>query len=183
MFVYTVTAMRPHKGITHNVIHTSIVSTPLGEMFAAATQKGLSLLSFGDKFHIDAKLEHLKQTFNAQVIPAHSALFEQLQQELDEYFEGKRNCFDIPLQLVGTHFQVEAWKALLKIPYGETLSYKQQAYAMNHPTAHRAVANANAQNMIAIIVPCHRVIRDNGEMGGYSGGVEKKEFLLNLEHC
>lgn len=173
--------MRPHKGITQNIIHTSTVSTPLGEMFTASTQKGICILSFNDKFHIDAKLQHLKTTFNAQVIPSHNALFEQLQQELNDYFANKRTCFDIPLQLVGTHFQVQAWKALLEIPYAKTISYKQQAQMMKHPTAHRAVANANAQNMLAILVPCHRVIREDNTLGGYAGGVEKKEFLLQLE--
>lgn len=173
--------MRAHKGIQQNIIHTTTIQTPLGEMFAASTQKGLCMLCFLDKYHIDAKLEHIKQMFNATVIPSNNALFEQLQKQLNEYFEHQRECFDIPLQLVGTSFQVRAWRALLEIPYGSTISYKQQAQKMQHPTAHRAVANANAQNMLAIIVPCHRVIRENSEMGGYAGGVEKKEFLLNLE--
>lgn len=173
--------MRNFKTITQALIHTTTVTTPLGEMFAASTSKGICMLSFYDKFHIDAQLKNLKERFNAQVIPSNNDFFIQLQQELNEYFEGKRKCFTLPLQLLGTSFQVQCWKALLSIEYGKTISYKQEAQKINNPKAYRAVANANAQNMIEILVPCHRVIQDNGQLGGYSSGIERKKFLLNLE--
>ena len=104
-----------------------------------------------------------------------------LKQQLDEYFNKQRTTFEIPLQLIGSPFQVKAWKELLNIPYGKTISYKEQALNIQQDKAHRAVANANAQNMIAILVPCHRVIASSGKLSGYNGGVEKKEFLLKLE--
>lgn len=173
--------MRSFKAITQVLIHTTTLSTPLGEMFAASTSKGICLLNFYDKFHIDAQLQNLKERFNAQVIASNNDFFIQLQQELNEYFEGKRKCFTLPLQLLGTSFQVQCWKALLSIEYGKTISYKQEAQKINNPKAYRAVANANAQNMIEILVPCHRVIQDNGQLGGYSSGIERKKFLLNLE--
>ncbi|MFA7083620.1 MAG: methylated-DNA--[protein]-cysteine S-methyltransferase [Arcobacteraceae bacterium] len=169
------------KSITQAIIHTTIVQTPLGEMFAASTAKGVCLLCFYDKFHIDAHLKNLKERFNAQVLALNNDYFIQLQQELDEYFQGKRTCFTLPLQLLGTTFQIKCWKALLTIEYGKTISYKEEAQKIDNPKAYRAVANANSQNMIEIIVPCHRVIQADGKLGGYSSGIDKKIFLLDLE--
>jgi O-6-methylguanine DNA methyltransferase len=103
-------------------------------------------------------------------------------QQLDEYFLGKRQSFDIPLNMVGTDFQKSVWQTLLKIPYGQTLSYKQEAITLGKESAVRAVANANGANNIGIIIPCHRVIASDGTLGGYSGGIDRKEFLLNLEY-
>lgn len=173
--------MRSFKTITQALIHTTTITTPLGEMFAASTSKGICMLSFYDKFHIDAQLKNLKERFNAQIIASNNDFFIQLQHELDDYFQGKRTCFTLPLQLLGTSFQVQCWKVLLGIEYGKTISYKEEAQKINNPKAYRAVANANAQNMIEILVPCHRVIQENGKLGGYSSGIERKEFLLNLE--
>ncbi len=101
--------------------------------------------------------------------------------QLDEYFNKKRKIFDIPLYTVGTDFQKLVWNALLKIPYGETRSYKEIAETINHPLAYRAVGNANNKNKIAIIIPCHRVIGANGSFVGYASGIDKKRWLLNLE--
>lgn len=173
--------MRPYKSIAQAIIYTTTVQTPLGEMFAASSSKGICMLSFYDKFHIDAQLKNLKDRFDAQIIASNNDYFVQLQQELDEYFQGTRQCFTLPLQLLGTPFQIQCWKALLTIEFGHTISYKEEALKINNPKAYRAVANANSQNMIEILVPCHRVIQQNGKLGGYSGGIEKKEFLLQLE--
>lgn len=102
--------------------------------------------------------------------------------QLDEYFGGKRMAFDLPLDLShGTDFQTKVWQALLKIPYGQTISYKQLATMMGKPTAYRACANANGKNPISLIVPCHRVIASDGTLGGYTGGVEIKDKLLVFE--
>lgn len=174
--------LREYKSETKEIIATTTISTPLGEMFAAASKKGIVMLSFFTPFNVEAKIDALKKTFNADVIPANSEIFDALRTQLNEYFNKERTTFEIPLQLVGSSFQVECWKELLNIPYGKTISYKQQATNINKPTSHRAVSNANAQNMIAILVPCHRVIASNGKLSGYNGGVEKKEFLLNLEN-
>lgn len=173
--------MREYKSQTKQIIITTTFSTPLGEMFAAATKKGLVLLYFFTPYDIEANIDKLKKTLDADVIPGDGEIFDLLKTQLDEYFNKKRTTFEIPLQLVGTTFQIKAWKELLNIPYGKTISYKQQAQNIEQEKAFRAVANANSQNMIAIIVPCHRVIASSGKLSGYNGGVEKKEFLLNLE--
>lgn len=102
-------------------------------------------------------------------------------QELDEYFQGKRKTFDIPLRTHGTPFQEKVWAALRAIPYGEVRSYKEVAEAIGHPRAYRAVGMANNANPIFIIVPCHRVIGSDGSLTGYGGGLPMKKALLSLE--
>uniref|UniRef100_UPI0040481F63 methylated-DNA--[protein]-cysteine S-methyltransferase n=1 Tax=Aliarcobacter sp. TaxID=2321116 RepID=UPI0040481F63 len=173
--------MREYKSQTKEIITTTTFSTPIGEMFAAASKKGIIMLCFFTPFNIEAKIATLKNTLDADVIPANNEIFDVLKNQLEEYFNKKRTTFEIPLQLIGSPFQVKCWKELLNIPYGKTISYKQQALNIEQEKAHRAVANANAQNMISILVPCHRVIASDGSLSGYNGGVEKKEFLLKLE--
>lgn len=104
-----------------------------------------------------------------------------MDQQLREYFEGKRRDFDLPLVVLGTEFQQKAWRALLEIPYGEVRSYGQQARAMGNAKAVRAVGKANGDNRIAIILPCHRVVAVDGSLTGYGGGLWRKKFLLELE--
>jgi AraC family transcriptional regulator of adaptative response/methylated-DNA-[protein]-cysteine methyltransferase len=106
---------------------------------------------------------------------------ETLEGQLTEYFKGERREFDIPLDLFGTEFQKTVWLSLLQVPYGHTISYGEQAKLIERPTAVRAVANANGQNRVAIILPCHRVIGSNGALTGYGGGLWRKEKLLELE--
>ncbi|MBO5330240.1 MAG: methylated-DNA--[protein]-cysteine S-methyltransferase [Anaerotignum sp.] len=101
--------------------------------------------------------------------------------QLEEYFAGKRKTFDLPLVPRGTEFQQKVWKALQEIPYGETRTYGEVAAAIGNPKAARAVGMANNKNPIGIIIPCHRVVGANGKLVGYAGGMEKKEFLLELE--
>jgi O-6-methylguanine DNA methyltransferase len=173
--------MRKYNFENKEIIVTTTFSTPLGEMFAATSKKGIIIFTYFVPFHIEAKIEVLKNSLNADVIPGNCEIFELLKIQLEEYFNKQRTTFEIPLQLIGTSFQVKCWKELLKIPYGKTLSYKEQAKNIENEKAYRAVANANSQNMIDILVPCHRVISNDGTLGGYSGGIEKKEFLLKLE--
>lgn len=177
--------MREYKAIKKNIIATTTINTPLGDMFCAATKDGICILSFFGQKNLEKQIEKVQNFFDAQIIPAHNKYFDCLQKELDEYFQGKREEFTIPLQLVGTTFQQSVWKILMKIPYSETISYKQEAELLKKPTASRAVANANGQNMISILIPCHRIIQSNGSLGGYAGGIDKKQALLKLEnnHC
>ena len=174
--------MREYKSQIKEIITTRTFSTPLGEMFAATSKKGILMLCFFEPFYIEAKIDILKKTLNADVVPGSNEILDALKIQLEEYFNKKREKFEIPLQLIGTSFQVSCWKELLNIPYSKTISYKEQATKIKHEKAYRAVANANSQNMIAILVPCHRVIASNGKLSGYNGGVEKKEFLLKLEN-
>ncbi len=101
--------------------------------------------------------------------------------QLDLYFEGKLRNFQIKLDPVGTEFQIKAWKILLNIPFGKTISYKNQAYLLKNPKATRAIGGANGKNPIPIIIPCHRVISSDGKLGGYGGGKSIKKKLLKLE--
>lgn len=173
--------MREYKSIKKNIIATTVIVTPLGKMFAASTNKGICMLTFYDESSIQKLLDKLTKFFDADIMSAHNKHFDQLKKELNEYFEGKREVFEVPLQLLGTSFQQKVWNILQAIPYGSTISYQEQAVLINNAKAVRAVANANAANLIVILIPCHRVIGKNGKLAGYSGGVDKKEFLLNLE--
>jgi len=110
-----------------------------------------------------------------------TALIENCHKQLMEYFEGKRTKFDIPLYLEGTEFQKSIWSALQDIPFGETCSYKEVAIKINNEKAVRAVGLANNKNRIPIIIPCHRVVGINGSLTGYAGGLELKQFLIDLE--
>jgi len=101
--------------------------------------------------------------------------------QLEEYFNGKRRTFDLPITLHGTDFQIKVWKALQTIPYGETRSYGQLAALIENPKASRAVGMANNKNPISIIIPCHRVIGHNGSLVGYAGGLNIKQKLIDLE--
>ena len=156
--------------------------TPLGDMLALASPAGLCLLEF---MNGTARLDHeLAQVEAAHGPPTESAsaTLDQLQAELAQYFTRQRQRFDVPLDWIGTPFQISVWRALLTIPYGATWSYARQAQSIHQPTATRAVAAANGQNKIAIVVPCHRVIGSNGALTGYGGGLPRKRWLLDLEH-
>lgn len=105
----------------------------------------------------------------------------QVHKQMQAYLQGRRYCFHLPLRLYGSEFQIRAWRSLQRIPYGSTLSYQGQAQACGSAKLQRAVGQANHRNPIAIIVPCHRVIAKNGSHGGYAGGLEQKQLLLELE--
>jgi O-6-methylguanine DNA methyltransferase len=113
--------------------------------------------------------------------PSPSSYTDRVCRQLDDYFAGRLQSFDLSLKRMGTPFQRQAWAELLKIPYGQTISYSDQATAMGRSRAVRAVANANGANPFPIVIPCHRVIQKDGRQGGYSAGIEKKEWLLNHE--
>jgi AraC family transcriptional regulator of adaptative response/methylated-DNA-[protein]-cysteine methyltransferase len=128
---------------------------------------------------------HLLQFVDEKSPPAHSsadnAILEQTRRELAEYFAGTRRGFDVPISFTGTPFQKRVWTALCNIPYGERVSYLEQSRMVGDELAIRAVAQANGQNPIAILIPCHRVINASGQLGGFGGGLLRKQFLLDLE--
>lgn len=158
------------------------IASPIGTLLAAVSSKGLCLLEFADvEDRLKRHVNQLEKNMETRISFGESALIQQLKNQLTEYFNGKRKTFDIALDFHGTEFQTNAWDALLKIPYGETRSYKDQAIAIHKPTAVRAVAGANNRNKISIVIPCHRVIGKNGSMTGYGGELWRKEFLLKLE--
>ena len=126
--------------------------------------------------------DRLKKELKAEYVECEDDVLLQTAQELDEYFAGIRETFDIPLLMIGTNFQKSVWEALLKIPYGQTSTYKNQAKMIGNEKAIRAVANANGVNAISIIIPCHRIIGTNGSLTGYAGGLELKQRLLYIEN-
>lgn len=124
-------------------------------------------------------LKFVKQQSFEENEPA--AIILQCKAQLQEYFDGDRKSFDLPLKPQGTLFQNKVWKALAMIPYGQTISYQELAMKIGQPKASRAVGNANGKNPICLLIPCHRIIRCNGDLGGYAYGIETKAFLLKLE--
>ncbi|AQY22645.1 methylated-DNA--[protein]-cysteine S-methyltransferase [Riemerella anatipestifer] len=163
------------------MLYSKNIDTPLGEMIAVADNRGIYLLEFADKKLLDNELKKLGLILNRSIKEASNLHLETLEKELELYFNESLKEFSVPIQLLGTPFQKKVWQTLLKIPYGTTKSYLQQAIMMGSPKAVRAVANANSLNRIAIVVPCHRVIGSNGSLTGYAGGLRRKEKLLQLE--
>lgn len=156
--------------------------TPLGDIVALFTPRGLSLLEFSqDTKGLEREWRDVERHAGAAAEPGEDARTRALGDELAAYFAGRLRRFDTPLDPVGTPFQQSVWQALLSIPYGQTRSYGEQAAQIGRPTATRAVAAANGQNKISIIVPCHRVIGSDGRLTGYGGGLPRKQWLLALE--
>ncbi|MBO9570678.1 MAG: methylated-DNA--[protein]-cysteine S-methyltransferase [Chitinophagaceae bacterium] len=163
------------------VIYISEFNTPLGIMIAGATDQGVCLLEFTNRVKLENEFDELKELLNADLVTGRNAHLDQLEQELKEYFEGKRKIFSVALHTPGNEFSQSVWKMLMNIPYGKTWSYKQQAEMMKNPKAIRAIAATNGRNRLAIVIPCHRVIGSNGSLTGYAAGIEKKKWLLNFE--
>lgn len=165
-------------------LHSLRFPTPLGEMLAIASEQGLCLLEFTGQKDLEREIAQVRKAHGgvevASATPG-TAVLHATHVQLAEYFAGQRQTFDVPLDLVGTDFQVRVWQTLLRIPFGQTWSYAQQSEALGQPSAVRAVASANGQNKISIIVPCHRVIGSNGALTGYAGGLPRKKALIALE--
>jgi AraC family transcriptional regulator of adaptative response/methylated-DNA-[protein]-cysteine methyltransferase len=171
----------PQKSSKKNIILINRLTTPLGPMFICASEKGICLLEFVDRRMLESEFKDLQRLFKANIIAGENEHIKQTKMEIDEYFEGNRRAFDVSLDTPGTDFQKSIWKSLLKIPYGFTATYQQQAYDISNPNAVRAVASANGHNRVAIIIPCHRVIGKGGKMTGYGGGIERKRWLIEHE--
>lgn len=159
----------------------SDVDTPIGEMIAGATDTHLVVLEFARRRTLDAQLARLTRTTGFVLERGDSPIARALRRELDEYFRGERKEFTIPIDARGTPFQMRVWSALRRIPTGTTTSYGRLALSLGQPTAVRAVARANGDNPIAILIPCHRVIGSDGSLTGYGGGLWRKKKLLDLE--
>lgn len=157
------------------------LSTPLGNMCCGIMNKKLVLLEFENEARVTGQLQQLATAFNATLTAAQPPLAEQVQQQLHEYFDQSRKTFDLPVLMVGSEFQQKVWASLLDIPYGRTTSYQQQAVKYGDIKAIRAVAKANGENRIGIVIPCHRVIGSNGSLTGYAGELWRKKALLELE--
>jgi len=157
------------------------METPLGPMVAGASSAGICLLEFSDRRMLEAQFDRIRRRFPVPMVPGESDHLRQLRAELAEYFAGSRREFTLPLVYPGTEFEQRVWNELLAIPCGETRSYQDIARTLGQPGASRAVGRANGMNRIAILIPCHRVVNHNGELGGYGGGLWRKRILLELE--
>ena len=155
--------------------------TPLGPMIAAADNRHLYLLEFADRRMLETQIQRLSRRQRRPFCPGENKLLLQIQIEMEQYFEGRRESFTVPFVSPGTEFQQRVWQQLQQIPYGTTLSYEQLASRVGRPKAYRAVGRANGDNRLAVLIPCHRVVRANGQMGGYGGGLRRKEWLLAHE--
>lgn len=177
----SVFGVSPSNSRDKQIINITRLETPLGTMFACAADQGICLLEFSDRRMLETELKFLTKFLNATIIQGDHPHFEILGLQITEYFEGKRKAFTVPLYTPGTDFQQSVWNELQLIPYGSTRSYKQQAMAISRPEAIRAVGHANGMNRISIIIPCHRVIAEDGNLTGYGGGIWRKKWLLDFE--
>ncbi len=157
------------------------IDSPIGPLLAGATRDALVLLEFSERNILEEQIETVRRRLNMPIAQGSNRRLDALRKQLGEYFAGQRRDFDLPLAYPGTTFQEKVWSALLQIPYGETRSYVDLARAIGDARASRAVGAANGMNRIAIVIPCHRVINANGELGGYGGGLWRKQILLDLE--
>ncbi|ALB01294.1 cysteine methyltransferase [Francisella persica ATCC VR-331] len=168
------------KNTYKTIFYAQEIQTPIGSLIAIADTSYLYacfFISNSSTFSI----EKLLKIYTANIIFKANSITMQTADQLYRYFKRELRDFSIPLQLTGTSFQKQVWQQLIKIPYGETISYLEEAREIGKPTAFRTVANANGKNLLPIIIPCHRAISTNGKLGGYNGGLDKKEFLLKFE--
>lgn len=171
----------PRDAKSSACLFASRVETPLGTMLAIASDAGLCLLEFVDRRGLERELLDVRSKLRAVVVPGSNAHIEAAREQIARYFAGVDLAFDIPLAVVGSPFQRRVWDLLRTIPLGETRSYSWMASRLGIPDAPRAVGRANGSNKIALVIPCHRVIRADGNLCGYAGGIWRKQWLLEHE--
>ena len=157
------------------------IETPLGAMLAIADDEGLRLLEFVDRRAMERELSILRTRLHTNVVPGEHRHLDAVRSQLADYFSGKSLKFEVPLAPVGSSFQFRAWELLRSIPAGETRSYSWMAKQLGDVEMRRAVGRANGENMMCIVIPCHRVIRADGSLCGYGGGLWRKKWLLDHE--
>ena len=162
-------------------LYSSYIETPLGQMIAIADENGLFMLAFTDQKNVDRKIEELKVRRGAEILSQTNPIIDSITKELKAYFDGTLQNFTTPYHLRGTSFQKNVWQILATIPYGKKYTYAEQAVSMGNKKAYRAVGSANGNNILAIILPCHRVIASNGKLAGYAAGLDRKQWLIDHE--
>jgi AraC family transcriptional regulator of adaptative response/methylated-DNA-[protein]-cysteine methyltransferase len=171
----------PRATSGHGCILLTWIKSPLGPLVAGATDEGVCLVELADRRMLETQLATVRKLFKSPAVPGTNQHLRQLAAELKAYFAGTLREFTVPLLYPGTKFQQQVWDALLRIPYGETRSYEALAEKVGVCGGQRPVGRANGLNRISIVIPCHRVIRKNGQLGGYGGGLRRKQYLLDLE--
>lgn len=173
------TARRRRSGAREIV--TTLVETPLGPMLAGATDEGICLAEFTDRRMLPTQLRTLERRLGRRIVAGRHPNLDRLRTQFDEYFAGSRRTFDLPLVAPGSAFQECTWAVLRDLPAGTTVSYEELAARVGRPRVQRAVGTTNGANRIAVVIPCHRVVRKSGETGNYGGGRWRKEWLLAHE--
>jgi len=173
---------RRHRSGARAVV-LSLVHTPLGRMLAGVTDDGLALLEYTDRPMLPTQLATLTRRLRRPLVAGRHPLHDELQAQLDAYFAGHRQTFDLPVVAPGSPFQERVWAALRRIAPGATVSYEELAAGVGHPGAQRAVGTANGANRLAVVIPCHRVVHKSGETGNYGGGRWRKAWLLDHERA
>jgi AraC family transcriptional regulator of adaptative response/methylated-DNA-[protein]-cysteine methyltransferase len=171
----------PGEAIAVEAVSVSWIETPLGPMVAGATERGLCLLEFTDRRALERELADLRRRHGIPAVAGENDVLRRLRDEMGLYFQGRLKRFSVAPVLAGAPFETAVWSELLRIPYGETRSYEDLASAAGRPGACRAAGSANGRNRMAIVVPCHRVVRKDGTIGGYGGGLWRKRRLLEIE--
>ncbi len=166
---------------SQKTLTASQLDTPLGTMIAVADEKALYLLEFVDSRNLKREIERLQKKTKASIVSGKNDPIEMIEDELKKYFAGTLTEFKTPLHMQGSPFQKRVWEELRKTPYGATRSYSSIAVAIGKPTAFRAVAQAHGSNQLCLIIPCHRVIKANGDLCGYNAGIERKKWLISHE--
>jgi methylated-DNA-[protein]-cysteine S-methyltransferase len=164
-----------------NQINIQLHKTEIGKVVLGSFRDRLCLLGFRSREMTRTVDDRIKKALNAELVERDDEILEKTRTQLDEYLQGRRREFDIPVLMVGTDFQKRVWNALMKVPYGTTSTYLKLAKDVGNEKAVRAVGNANAANPISIIIPCHRIIGSDGGLVGYGGGLSIKKRLLELE--
>ncbi|HEU5211011.1 MAG TPA: methylated-DNA--[protein]-cysteine S-methyltransferase [Longimicrobiales bacterium] len=176
-----ITGRSPARSRNTTVVHLSRVLTPLGPMLLGTADEQVCILEFTDRRMLETQLTRLSRKLGCAFLPGSTDVSRRMEGELAEYFAGERRVFETPVATPGTDFQQRVWAALREIPFGTVRSYGEQARAIGEPNAVRAVARANGDNRIAIVIPCHRVIGADGTLTGYGGGLWRKQWLLEHE--
>lgn len=171
----------PRFAKNNHILKAAWLDTKLGPIIAIADDNALHLLEFVDRRGLERAVERLRAKTKSAIIPGNTPVICSIKDELNQYLDGKLKTFRTPLIFFGSSFQQNVWDALKKIPHGTTCSYTDIARTIGKPSACRAVANANGANQLAIVIPCHRVINANGELGGYGGGLSRKKWLIEHE--
>ena len=161
------------------MIQYTVMNSPVGKLLLAQSKKGLNHIIFEYQIHQFESIVHKK--YPNQPIERNNAALQPVVDQLKAYFSGERNTFNLNLDLIMPPFQMDALNVVKQIPYGSYLTYKEVAERAGNPKAVRAVGSANAHNPLPIVIPCHRVLATGGGLGGYGGGLDMKNYLLNLE--
>ncbi|ASZ09424.1 methylated-DNA--[protein]-cysteine S-methyltransferase [Mesoplasma chauliocola] len=164
-----------------SILYASTFNTQLGEMIAINDKRYLYLLEFIDKEDLEKEIKKVADQLNATLTFSRTKIGAKIKKEIDLYFRGKKTYFETPVYFLGTSFQKNIWSTLLEVDFGKTISYKELANKIGNNDVQRAAGSAIGKNKIAIVIPCHRIIKSNGEFGEYANGSERKEFLINHE--